>query len=48
MGRMYALGAFGSGADAAAVLAMVTAAVVIALLRGQQVSCGCLGKVWER
>jgi hypothetical protein len=26
-------------------LAVVSAAVVIALLRGQQVSCGCLGKV---
>ncbi|WP_189022531.1 MauE/DoxX family redox-associated membrane protein [Nocardia rhizosphaerihabitans] len=47
VGMMYVLGAFGrSGAvAAAAVLAMVTGAVVIALMRGQQVSCGCLGKV---
>jgi hypothetical protein len=47
VGAMYVLGAFGrSGAVAAVVvLGMVTVAVVIALLRGQQVSCGCLGKV---
>ncbi|MEV0368155.1 MauE/DoxX family redox-associated membrane protein [Nocardia fusca] len=47
VGTMYVLGVFGrAGAAAAAiVLAVVSAAVVIALLRGQQVSCGCLGKV---
>ncbi|MCP2279718.1 MauE/DoxX family redox-associated membrane protein [Nocardia amikacinitolerans] len=47
VGVMLALGAFGrAGAIAAiATLGMVTAAVVIALIRGQEVSCGCLGKV---
>jgi hypothetical protein len=47
VGAMYVLGVFGrAGAVAAAiVLAVVSAAVAIALLRGQQVSCGCLGKV---
>ncbi|MEV4241260.1 MULTISPECIES: MauE/DoxX family redox-associated membrane protein [unclassified Nocardia] len=47
VGAMLALGAFdrGGALAAAAVLAMMTLAVTIALLRGQQVSCGCLGKV---
>lgn len=44
VGVMLALGAFGR-AGAIATLGMVTAAVVIALIRGQEVSCGCLGKV---
>jgi hypothetical protein len=47
VGAMLVLGAFdrGGAVAAAALLTMMTLAVTIALLRGQQVSCGCLGKV---